>query len=114
MLAADTDTPVVTKTTMSTNLLQALQIFTKLGVQSIGNVLRVFTILDILLSVEKPIWDLVLARVLHDGHDSFKFVVGEFTSTAINSFKILPLIEVDISLLQNKVGVTSTNTLDGH
>lgn len=30
--------------------------------------LAVLPIFDILLSVEEPVWDLVLARILHDGH----------------------------------------------
>lgn len=30
--------------------------------------LAVFSIFDILLSVEEPVWDFVLARILHDGH----------------------------------------------
>ena len=32
--------------------------------------LAVLAILDVLLSVEEPVRDFVLARVLHDGHDS--------------------------------------------
>ncbi len=30
--------------------------------------LAVFAILDVLLPVEEPVWDFVLARILHDGH----------------------------------------------
>lgn len=30
--------------------------------------LAVFSILYILLSVQEPVWDFVLARILHDGH----------------------------------------------
>lgn len=30
--------------------------------------LAVFAVLHVLLPVEEPVWDFVLARILHDGH----------------------------------------------
>lgn len=30
--------------------------------------LAVFAVLDVLLPVQEPVWDFVLARILHDGH----------------------------------------------
>jgi len=48
---------------VSTDLLQTLEVFTDLAVEHIGQGLRVLAVLYILLSVEKPIRDLVLARV---------------------------------------------------
>ena len=30
--------------------------------------LTVFAVLDVLLPVQEPVWDFVLARILHDGH----------------------------------------------
>lgn len=30
--------------------------------------LTVFAILNVFLPVEEPVWDFVLARILHDGH----------------------------------------------
>lgn len=71
----------MTKTTMSANLLQAFQIITKLGVDTVGEDLRVLTIDDIALTIEKPGGNLVLGGVLDDGDDSLEFFRGEFTST---------------------------------
>ena len=56
---------------MSSDLLQPLQVLTQLVVQDVGHHLAVFAVLDILLSVEQSIGDLVLARV---GHDSDQFI----------------------------------------
>ena len=71
----------MTKTTVSADLLQALQIITKLGVDTVGENLRVLTIDDITLTIEEPGWDLVLSRVLDDGDDSLEFFGGEFTGS---------------------------------
>jgi hypothetical protein len=66
---------------MSTDLLQALKIVTKLGVDTVGENLRVLAIDDIALTIEEPGWDLVLRWVLNDGDNSLEFFGGEFTST---------------------------------
>jgi hypothetical protein len=71
----------VTKTTMSTDLLQALQIITKFGVDTVGENLGVLAIDDIALTIEEPGWDLVLGWVLDDGNNSLELFGGEFTST---------------------------------
>jgi hypothetical protein len=81
VLTTDTDTPVVTQTSVSTNLLQTFQVLTELVVQTVGQGVSVFAVLVVLLSVEEPVGDLVLGGVLHDGDDAFEFIVGELTST---------------------------------
>lgn len=43
--------------------------------------LAVFAVLDIFLPVEEPVWDFVLARVLHDSHHTLHL---EGTNTALN------------------------------
>ena len=60
--------PVVTQTSMGTNLLKTLQIFTELVLKHVGCHLRELAILDVLLSVEEPVRDFVLAGIGHDGH----------------------------------------------
>jgi hypothetical protein len=84
VLSTDTETPIVTKTTMSTDLLQALQIITKLGVDTVSENLGVLAIDDIALTIEEPGWDLVLSGVLDNGDDSLEFFGGEFTGTVIS------------------------------
>lgn len=69
MLTAHTQAPVVTQTTVGTDLLQSFQILTQFGVNVGGGQLRVLAIDDVLLSVQEPIGDLVLAGVRDDGDD---------------------------------------------
>ena len=64
---------------MGADLLQAFQIITKFGVNTVGENLRVLAVDDIALTIEEPSWDLVLGGVLDDGDDSFEFFGGEFT-----------------------------------
>jgi hypothetical protein len=112
----------VTQTTMRADLLQSLQIVTELGVDTVGKDLRVFTVDNVALSVEEPSRDLVLRWVLDDGDDSLEFFRGKFTSAApmldalfrwlwTRRFRI-PLVEVNIGLLADQVGVSATDTLD--
>ncbi len=54
VLTTDTQTPVVSETTVSVDLLQALQIVTELRVDAVRQYLRVLAVDDIALSVEEP------------------------------------------------------------
>ena len=120
MLTTDTEAPVVTETTVSADLLQALEIVTELAVDTVGEYLAVLAIDDIALPVEEPAGDLVCAmsetvmkpeysaqhtleRVLDDGDDALKLFGGEVTGA---------LAEIDIGLLADQVGVSATDTLD--
>ena len=69
----------MTKTPMSADLLQAFQIITKLGVDTVGENLAVFAIDDIALTIEEPGGDLVLSWVLDDGDDTLELLGGKFT-----------------------------------
>jgi hypothetical protein len=104
MLTTDSESPVVTETTMVPDLLQTFEIITHLGIKLRRSQLTVFTVLDILLSVEEIIRDLVGTRVANNVHDSLEFLSTELTST---------LGEVDFSLLAANVGETTTDTPDG-
>jgi len=44
---------------------------------------RQLTILDVLLPVEEPIGDLVLARVLHDGHNLVDLLLGQLSGATV-------------------------------
>jgi len=103
VLTTDTESPIVTETSVSTNLLQPLEIVTELGVNTVGQDLRVLAIDNVALSVEEPRWDLVLGWVLDDGDDALKLFGGKFTGT---------LVKINIGLLADQVGVASTDTLD--
>lgn len=83
MLTSDTETPEVSQTTMGTDLLQPLQILTKLAFHVVGQNLRILAINDISLSVEEPGWNLVLCWVLNDCDDSLELFGGNLTSTIV-------------------------------
>lgn len=82
VLTSDSETPVVSKTTMGTDLLQSLQIFTKFALHAVCQNLGVLAIDDVALSIEEPRWDLVLCRVLDDCDNSLEFFGCDFTSSA--------------------------------
>ena len=58
--------PVVTQAAVIADLLQTREILTQLVVEAVRHHLCVLAVLDIFLSVEEPVGDLVLARVWHD------------------------------------------------
>ena len=80
VLTTDTETPVVTETTVGADLLEALKVLTDLAVEGVGHNLEVLAIGDVALSVQEPGGDLVLGGVLKDGDDTLELFGGEFTS----------------------------------
>lgn len=70
----------MSETTVGADLLEALEILTELGVDTVGKNVRVLAIDDIALSVDEPRGDLVLGRVLEDSDDSLELFRGELTS----------------------------------
>lgn len=54
MLSTDTQAPVVTETTVGADLLQALEVITELGVDTVGEDLRVLAVDNVALSVKEP------------------------------------------------------------
>lgn len=61
---------MVSNTSVSTNLLESFNVVTQLAVYGIGQQLRVLAIGNVLLSVQKPVGNLELGRVLQDLDDS--------------------------------------------
>ena len=106
VLTSNSDTPEVSETSVSANLLETFKVITELSVDLVRDDLVVLTVRDVLSSVQEPVRDLELSWVLKDADDSLKLIRVELTGT---------LEEVDISLLDDDVGVTWTDTLDfGH
>jgi hypothetical protein len=104
VLSTDLDTPIVTETSVGTDLLKTLDILTELVVETVGKELGELTICDVLLSVKEPVGDLVLARVLDNGDDLVNLLLGQLSGALGN---------IDISLLASKGGESTANTLDG-
>jgi hypothetical protein len=120
VLSTDTETPVVTETTVSADLLEALEILTELGVDTVGEDLSVLAVDNVTLPVEEPGGDLVclvldgeicrdqvakhtLQGVLDDGDNTLKLLRCEVTGA---------LAQINIGLLADQVGVAATDTLD--
>ena len=55
---------------MSSDFLEPLEILAHLVVEAVGEDLAEFAVLDVLLSIQKPVGNLVLARVVHDRNDT--------------------------------------------
>jgi hypothetical protein len=131
VLTANTETPVVTETTVGADLLKTLKVLTHLLVDLVGKYVRVLAVGHVLLTVKEPSGDLELSGVLHDGDDTLELVRVELSGAGGSAVERVlipvirstqranlprmvhsPLVEVNIGLLANNVGVTTTNTLD--
>lgn len=86
---------------MSTDLFEPFQIFSHLAVETVRENLERFAINNVTLSIEEPVRNLELSRVLDDGDNSFKFIRVEFTS---------PLVEVYICLFAGNVCQSTPDT----
>ena len=64
VLSSDPEAPVVTEATVGADLLETLEVLTKLVVEDVGHHLGGLAVLDVTLPVQEPVGDLVLARVL--------------------------------------------------
>jgi len=89
---------------VQSDLLHSFQIFSQFVRQSIRSQLRIFTVLDILLSIQKPGRDFEVFRVGHGGLDSFQFFGIDLTGS---------FVDIDFGFFQDQVGESSTHTLDG-
>ena len=103
MLASHFDPPVVSQTSVVSHLLQPLDVVSQLGIQLVGRQLRIFTVLDVLLSVQKPIRHAKLSRVGDDDHQRFEFSSGEFPSS---------FTHIDFRLFADDVGKSTTDAFD--
>jgi len=103
VLASHLDAPVVSQTSVVSHLLQPLDVVSQLGIQLVGSQLRVFTILNVLLSVQKPIRHAKLSRVGDDDHQRFEFSGGEFPGS---------FTHIDFRLLADDVRKSAPDTFD--
>lgn len=103
MLTSDLQAPEVSNTTVGSDLLQSLQVVSQLRLHVVGQDMVVLTVSVVLLSVQEPGGDLVVGGVLHDGDDSLQLFLSQLTGT---------LLQVNIGLLADQVGVTTTDTSD--
>ena len=105
---------------MTFYLLQSLQIFTELSIETVGNALAECTVFPVLLSIEEPVWDLVLTWVEHDSFHTFDLIIVELTGSldkivnnVITWYDLIYLWEINVSLLADQVRESATDTSDG-
>lgn len=82
VLATSTQVPVVTQTTVSADLLQALKVVTQLGLHVVGQDLHVLARREVLLPVEEPGGNLELLRSLEDVDNALELVRVQLTRAA--------------------------------
>ena len=104
MLSSNLETPPVSDTSVRSDLLQTLQVLTKLVIESGRNKLSVSSILEVLSSIQHVVWDLEGPWVGNHNHELVNLLLGELTGS---------LVDFDLCLLKSYVAETSTNTLDG-
>ncbi|GMR48760.1 hypothetical protein PMAYCL1PPCAC_18955, partial [Pristionchus mayeri] len=104
VLSTHTESPVVTETSVETDLLETLEILTPLVVDSGGENLGGLSVLVVSLSVEEPVRDLVLGGVLHDGGDLLDLLLGELSSASG---------DVNVGLAAADKGETTADSLQG-
>ena len=75
------------QTTVGTNLLQTLQVFTELRVDGVREDLAVLAINNVALPVQEPQRDLELGWVLDNCHDALKLVRVELSGTKVDGFR---------------------------
>ena len=106
MLTLDTVTPVVTNTSVRSDLLHSLNILTHGSNQHVDGAVGGLTSGKIPLSVYEIIGNLELLGVHDDGNQLLNLFVGKGTSTTVY---------IDLSLLADQVGETLANTTNsGH
>ncbi len=111
VLTADTEVPVVTQTAVQANLLHALEVFAQLSIHLLRDELSEFTILVVLLSVEEPVGNVELARVVDDGLDLINLILGQLPS-AVEANGRKQIQHVRISVKQKKNGNNAMNHED--
>jgi len=72
----------VSETTVGSDLLQSLQILSKLALHAVCQNLAVLAVNNVALSVQEPSWDFVLCGVLNNSDNSLEFFGCDLSSSA--------------------------------
>ena len=102
-MTSDSNTPMMSKTSMLLGFPHSLEILSHVGIELVGNKLSVLAISWVLLSIQEPFWDVVLGWSGDDITDGLNLVVSDLSSS---------LVGVDLSDLEGKEGKSSTETSD--
>lgn len=103
VLPTDAKTPKVSQTAVGTNLSQTVQVLAKLEVEIVRNELRILAIPKVFATIEKPLRDLKLKRILNNRNDALDLCLAKLTR---------PACQVDIGLPANEVCKPTPDALD--
>jgi hypothetical protein len=103
-LPSDLEAPVVSESSVVLDLLELLEVLSELGVDSIGDQLRVGPVLGVSLSVQEPVGDSVLGRSGEDVVDGLDLGLLDLSGS---------LVGVDAGSLEDHDSKSSADTLDG-
>ena len=112
----------MSQTSVSSDLLESLQVLSELSVNTVGDELRPVAFTDISLSVEEPLGDVVVSGLGKNIVDLINVLFFQLTSSKRNRqvrrskmtiFSCLPLVKVDLSDLEDEVSESSADALDG-
>ena len=102
-LSSDSMAPVMSETSVVLGLSHSLKILSHHGIQVVGDELGPVAMLWVLLSVQEPLWDVVVSWSGDDVVNSLDLLLIELTGS---------LVEVDLSDFEGESGESSTETSD--
>ena len=102
-LSSNSDTPVVSETSVVLGLSHSLNVLSVDRVKLVGNQVGPCALSGVLLSVQEPLGDVVLGGSGEDVADAVDLLLGDLSGS---------LVDVDLSDLEGKDGESSSNTAD--
>jgi hypothetical protein len=102
-LSSNSVTPVMSETSMVLGLSHSLKILSHHGIQVVGNELGPVSMLWVLLSVEEPLWNVVVSWSGDDVVNSLDLILVELSRS---------FVAVNLSDFEGKDGESSTETSD--
>jgi len=84
VLTSHSHSPLMSQPSMTSDFLEPLEIITELGVEGGGDDLGKFSVFDVLLSIEKPIWDLILLGMLDNSHQALDLIGRKLTGSLVH------------------------------
>jgi len=121
LLTSNLVAPEVSQTSVSSDLLESLQVLSELGINTVRDELRPCALTDISLSIEEPLGNVVVSGLGKNVVDLINVLFLQFSSSIPSKMVrmimcklnfLLPLVKVDLSDLEDEVGESSANTLD--
>jgi hypothetical protein len=81
VLSSNLETPLVSETSVGSDLEESLNVFSELGLEDVGGHLEVLTLFVVTLSVKEPSGDTVTLWLSNDFSDGVGLFFAEFTSS---------------------------------